>query len=118
MGNVTDRLMKLNSFVEQYFHLIVIINKVHQTSQSLITTGICKNTIRYVVLGTFIFIYLSLYSESHLRNILVDIRTSLSHYLRLPVDPTEELWKHYSILACVTLLEDDKLGIVICPLIE
>lgn len=57
VGNVTDRLIELNSFVEQYFQLIAIINKFRQTSQSLITIRTCKNTIRYVVLGTFIFIY-------------------------------------------------------------
>ena len=39
--------------------------------------------------------------------------------MRLPVDPIEELWKYYSALGCVTLIENDKLLILMSvPLLD
>ena len=54
--------------------------------------------------------YLSPYvvTSSHLEKLL-KIQTELPHDLRLPVDRTEELWKYYNALSCVTLLEGNKL---------
>jgi len=55
----------------------------------------------------------SIVTPSCLRSILVGIRAGLSHHMRSPVDPTKELWMYYSALGCVTLLEDDKLLVLI-----
>ena len=39
--------------------------------------------------------------------------------MQLPVDPTEELWKYYNALGCVTLMENDKLLILMSvPLLD
>ena len=51
-------------------------------------------------------------TPNYLKGILIRIQTELPHHLRLPVDPTEELWKYYNVLGCVTLMENDKLLIL------
>ena len=43
---------------------------------------------------------------------MIKIQTQLPHYLHLPVDTTEELRKYHNALGCVTLIENDKLLIL------
>ena len=58
-------------------------------------------------------------TPNYLRGIFIKIQTELPHYLHLPVDPTEELWKFYNALGCVTLIENDKLLILMyVPLLD
>lgn len=53
-----------------------------------------------------------------LKELLLKIQTELPHHLRLPADTTEELWKYYKALICITLLEDNKrLALMALPLL-
>lgn len=61
----------------------------------------------------------SIITPIRLREVLLDIQTRLPHHLRLPVDPTKQLWQYYSTLGCVTLLENKKLLVLISiPLLD
>ena len=51
----------------------------------------------------------SLVGLTHLRDILLKIQIELPHHLWLPSDPTRELWRYYSSLGCITLVEEKKI---------
>ena len=61
----------------------------------------------------------SIVTPNYLKGILIRIQTELPHHLWLPLDPTEELWRYYNVLGCVTLMENDKLLILMSvPLLD
>ena len=107
---VRSELQDLNNFVLQHFQLLSITARVWQTSQSLITLlEYVRAQLDSLSLG---HLSPSIVTLNYLRGILIKIQTELPHHLRLPVDPTEELWKYYNALGGVTLMEDDKLLIL------
>ena len=117
VGNVTDGLIELDNFVQQYFQLMAIITRVRQTSRTLIT--LLEHVRAQLDMLSLGHLSPSIVTPSHLRSILVGIRARLPHHLRLPVDPTKELWMYYNALGCVTLLEDDKLLVLLSvPLLD
>ena len=117
LGNVTRsmsmELQRLRGFVKQFLQLSMAISRLQQTSQSL-----------HLSLAQLDMLFLghlspSLVSPTHLRDILLKIQTELPHHLRLPSDPTRELWRYYSSLSCITLVEEKKiLALVPVPLLD
>ena len=89
----------------KYLQLLAIVTKVRQTSHTL------------TVLLERVRAQLDMLSMGHLSlerlwEVLLEIQAKLPHYLGLPADPTKQLWKYYSALGCVTLLEKSKLLIL------
>ena len=103
MINVSETIAKefqeLSDFM-QYFRLIMITNRMRQPGQFLmVLLEYVKAQLDVLLSG---HLSSSVVSPSRLKELLLEIQTELPHYLRLPVDPTKELWKYYSILSCVT----------------
>lgn len=104
---VTDELQELCGFVQQYFQLIIITNRVQQTGQSLIILlDHMKAQLDMLSLG---HLSPSIVTLGSLKKLLLKLQAELPHHLCLPVDPTEELGKYYTALGYVTLSEDKKL---------
>ena len=56
---------------------------------------------------------------AHPRDTQLKIQAGLSHQFWLPFEPTRELYRYYSTLGCITLVEKDKiLALVIVPLLD
>ena len=104
---IRSELQELNNFVQQYFQILSITARVRQTSQSLMT--LLKHVRAQLESLSLGHLSPSIMTPNYLKGILTKIQTKLPHHLRLPVDPTEELWKYHSALGCVTLMENDKL---------
>ena len=121
VSNITEsvkaELQELDNFIQQYFQLLSITARVRQTSQSLMTLlEHVRAQLDSLSLG---HLSPSIMTPNYLREILTKIQTELPHHLRLPVDSTEELWRYYSALGCVTLMEGDKLLILMSvPLLD
>ena len=121
VSNITEsvkaELQVLDNFIQQYFQLLSITARVRQTGQSLMTLlEHVRAQLDSLSLG---HLSPSIMTPNYLREILTKIQTELPPHLRLPVDPTEELWRYYSALGCVTLMEGDKLLILMSvPLLD
>lgn len=112
---VMMELQEISGFMQRYFQLMAIKNKVGQNSQSLTTL---LEHVRAQLDMSLGHLSPSIVTPGHLREVLLGIQTELPHHLRLPVDPTKELWK-YNALGCVTLLENRKLLILMSiPLLD
>ena len=118
LGNVTRsmsmELRRLRGFVKQ---LSMAISRLQQTSQSLhLSLAHVRAQLDMLFLGHLLP---SLMAPTHLRDILLKIQTEFPHHLRLPSDPTRELWRYYISLGCITLVEEEKiLALVPVPLLD
>ena len=121
LGNVTRsmsmELRRLRGFVKRFLQLSMAISRLQQTSQSLHLSLVhVRAQLDMLFLG---HLSPSLVGPTHLQNILLKIQTELPHHLRLPSDPTRELWRYYSSLGCITLVEEKKiLALVPVPLLD
>lgn len=97
---MANEAMALSGFVQQYFQLINIVNKVRQSSQTLDFDGACKSSDGYTIVGTPVP---RIVTPGLLRQLL-KIQAESPPHLRLPVDPDEELCKYYDALSSITLL--------------
>ena len=115
--SLSMELWRLRGFVKQFLQLSMAINRLRQTSQSLrLSLEHVKTQLDMLFLG---HLSPSLVAPAHLQDILLRIQTELPHHLRLPSDPTRELWRYYSSLGCLTLVEEGKiLAIVPVPLLD
>ena len=86
-----QKTQELNYFVQQFFQLMMITNKVRQTSQSL--TILLEHVRAQLDMLSLGHLSPSIVTPGHLRDLLLRVQTELPHHLRLPVDPTEGLWK-------------------------
>lgn len=99
-GTKVVDLQRLTCFIQQYFQLIIILNKVHQTSQSMIILlEYVRDQLSMLSLGR---LSLSIVTPGPMKELLLKIQTELSHYLKLPVDPIEYLGKYYKGLCYFT----------------
>ena len=110
LGNVTQSMLmelrRLRDFVKQFLTLSMAISRLQQTSQSLrLSLAHVRAQLDMLFLG---HLSPSLVGSTHFRDTLLKIQTELPHYLRLPSDPTRELWRYYSSLGCITLVEEKK----------
>lgn len=93
------------------------MSKVLQTSHSL--TVLLEHVRAQLDMLSLGHLTPSIITPERLREALLEIQAKLPHHLRLPVDPTQQLWKYYSALGCATLLEDDKLLVLVpVPLLD
>lgn len=75
-GTKVVDLQGLTSFIQHYFQLIIILNKVHQTSQSMIILlEYVRDQLSILSLG---YLSLSIVTPGHMKELLLKIRTELS----------------------------------------
>ena len=61
----------------------------------------------------------SIITPTNLKKLLLEMQSKLPYHLTLPEDPMENLWKYYQSLTCTTVLDEDKvLVIVSVPLLD
>ena len=61
----------------------------------------------------------SIISPLKLRDLLIDVQTRIAAPLRLPGDPKADLWHFYKTLTCTTIVEEDKILVVVpVPLLD
>lgn len=114
---VVNEFQALSGFVQQYFQLISIVNKVRQSSQTL--TILMEHVRAQLDMLSLGHLSPGIVTPGHLRELLLKIQAELPHHLRLPVSPDEDLWKYYNALGCVTLLENKKLLVLMSiPLLD
>lgn len=99
MSTMASELQSLVGFLQQYFHLLAITSRVHQTSQLL--TILLEHLRTQLDMLSMGHLSPSIITLGRLREVLLEIQAKLPHHLRLPVDPTEQLWK-YKALVCVS----------------
>lgn len=114
MNNATielaEELRELGGFVQLVFLLLMMTNRVRHMVQTLLT--LLEHIMTQLDILSLGHLSPSVVTPNHLREVLLRIQTELPHHLRLPLDPTEGLWKYYISLGCVTLLEGSKLLVV------
>lgn len=114
MHSMSAELQELGGFVAQFLQLLMAINRLRQALQ--LSLEHVSAQLDMLSLG---HLSPSIVTPGHLRDILLGIQTELPHQLRLPADPNMELWRYYSSLGCVTLIENDKLlALVPIPLLN
>ena len=52
-------------------------------------------------------------TPSKLRDLLLDIQTRVNAPLRPPGDPKTDLWHSYKLLTCTTVVQEDKILVVV-----
>ena len=115
--NITAEFEEFSEFTQTYLQLMIMTNKVRQTSQTLTTLlEHLKSQLDMLSLG---HLAPSIVATGELKELLLNIQAELPHHLRLPVDPTEKLWRYYNSLGCVTILENNKLLVIMSiPLLD
>ena len=121
VANISETLerefQELSGFMQQYFLLTIVANRVRQTGQSqIISLEHVRTQLDMLSLGN---LSPNLVTTWYLRELLQRIQANLPHHLRLPVDPVKELGKYYSLLGSTTILEEVKLLVLVSvPLVE
>ena len=119
--NVTQRLdnriFQLETLFPMYLQLDSMVEEIKQSLQkALVYVEYLQLQLNMLSIGK---LSPSIISPLKLRDLLADIQTRISAPLRLPWDPKADLWHFYKTLACITIVEEDKVLMVVpVPLLD
>lgn len=123
-----SRLRKLTEEIEKRFeHIEMFVNLYSQ--MDLILSGIKDAMQRAMLYLENLRLELNMLSLDHLspstitpqalKLLLIQIKTRLPSSLKLPEDPETNIWYYYRTLTCTTVLENDKVLVLInLPLLD
>ena len=121
IANVTqkldNRIFQLETLLPMYLQLDGLVEEIKQSLQkALIYVEHLQLQLNMLSIGklspTIIF-------PLKLRDLLIDIQTRIAAPLRLPGDPKADLWHFYKMLTCTTIVEEDKILVVVpVPLLD
>ena len=112
-----DAIYKINNFLQYYLHL----NSLTNSAQELIIEMVqffedLGRQIDMLANGELTPVVIA---PIKLKDALIKIEQNLPEILQLPVDPTENLWAYYQTIKCATMIEDNKVIIILnIPLIN
>ena len=114
---IEKQVKELENFIEMYLQLDLIIDEVKQmTQRAMFFLENLRLQLNLLSLG---HLSPSIISPTNLRALLLDIQARLPSTLKLPNDPQKDLWYFYKFLTCTTVLDVDKILIVISlPLLD
>lgn len=121
LGNITGELMirviKLEDCIRKYLRFLTIIEQLQKKLQALLDS--IQNLQAQSDMLALGHLSPNIVEPFALKDHLLEVQAKLPHHLRLPANPTAELWYYYKSLGCLTLIEDGKLLIVVSlPLLD
>ena len=121
IANVTqkldNRIFQLETLLPMYLQLDGLVEEIKQSLQkALIYVEHLQLQLNMLSIGK---LSPSIISLLKLRDLLIDIQTRIAAPLRLPGDPKADIWHFYKMLTCTTIVEEDKILVVVAvPLLN
>ena len=101
--------MQLETLLPMYFRLDALVEEIKQSLQkALIYVEHLQLQLNMLSIGK---LSPSIITPLKLHDLLLDIQTKRA--LRLPGDPKTDLWHSYKLLTCNTVVEEDKILVVV-----
>ena len=118
IANVTQKLYQIIGFFTEletllptYLKLDGMVEEIKQTLQkALIYVEHLQLQLNMLSIGK---LSTSIITPRLYVTLLVDIQTRIAAPLRLPGDPKADLWHFYKTLTCTTIVEEDKILVVV-----
>ena len=110
-AKINHKLQGLEYFIQLYLQLDLMAGEMKDTIQ---VATFYLNTLR-LQLSNLALGHLSvdIAPPNMLRNILHEIEANLPSNLQLPADPLKDIWSYYQLLTCTTLMENNKIIVVV-----
>ena len=114
---LSSRINQIEFFLKQYLQMELIVGELSQLLQkAMLYLEHLRTQLNMLSLG---HLSPSVITPSKLSFLLARVKEKLPVSVRLPVDPSKDLWKYYHILSCTTIFENNKLiTIVKIPLLD
>ena len=109
------RVLELEDCMRKYLHFSTIINQLHQKLQTLL--GSIRDFRIQLDMLSLGHLSPNIVDPTLLRDHLLEVQAKLPHHLRLPADPAMKLWHYNNSLGCLTLVESNRLLIVVSLLL-
>ena len=112
-----NQVVKLEEFVQIYLQLDLMIVQV----KGMIINGRMymehlSSQLDMLSLG---HVSPSIITPKNLKKLLLEMQSKLPYHLTLPEDPIKNLWKYYQSLTCTTVLDEDKILVIVSvPLLD
>lgn len=111
------RLTQLEAFVNTYFQVELVMTEIKQiVGRVTFYFEHLQLQLNMLSLGR---LAPSTITPNNLKKLLLEIEAHLPTSLHLPGDPEKNLWKYYQMLTCKTVLEKDKIFVIVpVPLLD
>lgn len=114
---IQKQLQHVEMFVNLYSQLDLILSDIKDTLQR--ATFYLENLRLELNMLTLDHLSPSTITPGSLKSLLIQIKTKLPSTLKLPEDPEANIWYFYRTLTCTTVLENDKILVLISiPLLD
>ena len=106
-----NRFFQLETLLPMYLQLDGLVEEIKQSLQkALIYVEHLQLQLNMLSIGK---LSPGIISPLKLRDLLIDIQIRIAAPLRLPGDPKTDLWHFYKMLTCTTIVEEDKILVVV-----
>ena len=121
LGTLRTDIMKDLTRVKTLTQIYLQLDLIHEEIRGMITDGYAYLQHLGAQLNMLSLGHLapSVISPKYLKQVLMEIKTFIPVTVKLPADPQKDLWYFYKILKCATVLDGDKLLVVVTvPLLD
>ena len=114
---IQKRFEQTEMFIDIYSQIDIILSEIKDTVQR--ATFYLENLRLELNMLSLNHLSPSTITPKNLRKLLLDIKTRLPSSLKLPEDPMANIWYFYQTLTCKTILDGDKVLVIISvPLLD
>ena len=114
---IQEKFERVETFVNVYAQMDLIIGGIKDAI--LLANFYLENLRLELNMLSLDHLSPSLIIPKNLKQLLLEVKTKLPYSLKLPEDPVNNIWYFYRILICKTVLDSDKLLVIInLPLLD